>query len=75
MCTMIYTIRGLTPQRICISKIILITALRLCDKPSCVMGNTAVSFFYWSSLHSRHPAPRTNARGVCAKWDSIETWA
>ncbi|KAI1191418.1 hypothetical protein F5B17DRAFT_426584 [Nemania serpens] len=38
-------------------------------------GNTAVTSFYWRSPQSKSPEPRTNAYSVCAKWDTIESWA
>ncbi|KAI0532349.1 hypothetical protein GGR58DRAFT_490579 [Xylaria digitata] len=38
-------------------------------------GNTALSSFYWPTPHSLIPEPRSNARSVCARWDTIESWA
>ncbi|KAI2630916.1 hypothetical protein GGR54DRAFT_176530 [Hypoxylon sp. NC1633] len=38
-------------------------------------GNTALSSFHWERPDAPSPEPRSNARSVCAQWDSIENWA
>ncbi|KAI1760779.1 hypothetical protein GGR53DRAFT_522876 [Hypoxylon sp. FL1150] len=38
-------------------------------------GNTAISSFYWQSPEADQVAVRSNSQSVCARWESIESWA
>ncbi|KAI0813186.1 hypothetical protein GGR55DRAFT_636306 [Xylaria sp. FL0064] len=38
-------------------------------------GNTAITSFHWTTPDLLSPEPRSNTRSVCAKWDTIESWA
>ncbi|KAI1283961.1 hypothetical protein F5Y07DRAFT_348204 [Xylaria sp. FL0933] len=38
-------------------------------------GNTAITSFHWTTPDLLGPEPRSNARSVCAKWETIESWA